>query len=404
MSKIIEKHIINDTLNIFKQDNSSRWYARFKLRIAGDWITRPTKLQDKDEAIFEAMRIKTECDTLEKHGVAIRTKSFKDVAKIAIERMRKVPKAAKGFASMADYERILLKYHIPYFDRLSIASINYKKIEEFDEWRIKQMGKNPSQSTLKNHNAAMQRVFKIAVDEKWINESQVPQLTVAQGEENQRRYHFTRQEIDQIFKAFPKWIEAGRKQVTQDIRKLLYYYVQIALNTGLRPGKELDLLTVNDIEDKANHCIIKIRKGKTTLYTGTRHVVGHNKVQEIIADLIGWTGITELSSKIFVLPDGESTKELSRNFTALLKEIGLYDNPDGARSLYSLRHSYITFKLEEKMEIYALAKQCGNSIEMIQRFYSHVSAADFAADIVKETSQLSKLIHTYNPEIIDFGD
>lgn len=61
--------------------------------------------------------------------------------------------------------------------------------------------------------------------------------------------------------------------------------------------------------------------------------------------------------------------------------------------LEALRHSYITFKLEEKMDIYALAKQCGNSIEMIQRFYSHVWATDFADDLIKETSKVSKLIH-----------
>lgn len=318
--------------------------------------------------------------------------------------MRAVPKGAKGYESMLNYEQILNKYHIPFFDRTYVTSIDYDKLAEFDQWRAKKLGKNPAQSTLKSHNAALQRVFDEAVTNKWMTESQVPHLTTSQGSTNLRRSHFTHDEINKILEAFPGWIANSRKEITSDIRKLLYYYVQIALNTGMRPGKELDQLTVNDIEDKANHIIFKVRKGKTTLYTGTRTVVGHGKVKDIVSDLIEWNNLKDDSKPLFLLPNGLPTKELSRNFTALLKEIDLYDSLDGARTLYCLRHSYITFKLEEKMDIYALAKQCGNSIEMIQRFYSHVSASDFADDLIKETSKISKLIHQYNSEIVDFGD
>jgi hypothetical protein len=171
----------------------------------------------------------------------------------------------------------------------------------------------------------------------------------------------------------------------------------------MRPGKELDQLTVNGIEDKSNHIIFKVRKRKTTLYTGTRRVVGHDKVKKIVSDMILWNELEDNDKSLVVLPDGLPTNELSRNITALLKEIDLYDSLDGARTLYCLRLSYITFQLEEKMDIYALAKQCGNSIE-IQRFYSHVSATDFADDLIKETSKISKLIHQYSSEIVDFGD
>jgi integrase len=397
-----DKHIINDGLYLYKLKHSSRWFARFK--IAGKWMARTTKERELGDAIQQAYSIKAEFETLFKYGHAIQTKAFKDVAQRAIVRMRAVPKGAKGHASMLDYEHILNKYHIPFFDRTHVTSIDYNKLAEFDQWRAKKLGKNPAQSTLKSHNAALQRVFDEAVNNKWMTKSQVPSLTTSQGSTNLRRSHFTHEEINKILEAFPGWIANSRKEITSDIRKLLYYYVQIALNTGMRPGKELDQLTVNDIEDKFNHIIFKVRKGKTTLYTGTRKVVGHDKVKDIVSDLIEWNNLKDDSKPLFLLPSGLPTKELSRNFTALLKEIDLYDSLDGARSLYCLRHSYITFKLEEKMDPYALAKQCGNSIEIIQRFYGHVQASDFADDLIKETSKISKLIHQYNAEIVDFGD
>lgn len=51
-----------------------------------------------------------------------------------------------------------------------------------------------------------------------------------------------------------------------------------------------------------------------------------------------------------------------------------------ADSVYSLRHSYITWNLKNKGDIAALAKQCGTSIEMIDRNYSHLLPSMFRQD------------------------
>ncbi|TKL80706.1 site-specific integrase, partial [Enterococcus faecium] len=75
---------------------------------------------------------------------------------------------------------------------------------------------------------------------------------------------------------------------------------------------------------------------------------------------------------IFRLPDGSTTNEISRTFHAALKEIELDQSPHGKRTLYSLRHSFITWELiAQKVTIDVLARQCGTSIEMIERHYSH---------------------------------
>ena len=122
MDKTPEKHVINDDLYLYKQKNSSRWFARFK--IDEKWISRTTKKRECSAAIPEAIRIKAECEILSKHGIAVQTKSFKDVAQRAIMRMRAVPASAKGHASLSDYEQILNKYHIPFFDRMFVCAPN----------------------------------------------------------------------------------------------------------------------------------------------------------------------------------------------------------------------------------------------------------------------------------------
>ena len=75
---------------------------------------------------------------------------------------------------------------------------------------------------------------------------------------------------------------------------------------------------------------------------------------------------------MFRLSDGTEPKSLSRKFTDILERLNLRQSPYGERTLYSLRHSYITWNLKSKADYAALAKQCGTSIEMIDRTYSHL--------------------------------
>ena len=52
----------------------------------------------------------------------------------------------------------------------------------------------------------------------------------------------------------------------------------------------------------------------------------------------------------------------------------------GARSAYSLRHTYICVRLMEGADIYQIAKNCRTSVEMIENYYAahiktHLDAA-----------------------------
>lgn len=75
-------------------------------------------------------------------------------------------------------------------------------------------------------------------------------------------------------------------------------------------------------------------------------------------------------------------REIGRTFNAALKDIGLDESPYGKRTLYSLRHSFITWELvSKKVTIDVLARQCGTSIEMIERHYSHVIPRMFSQQL-----------------------
>ena len=68
-----------------------------------------------------------------------------------------------------------------------------------------------------------------------------------------------------------------------------------------------------------------------------------------------------------------SDEYLDEDFEILLEESGLLKDRHGdRRSLYSLRHTYATFALVNRVDIHVLARQMGTSIGMIEKHYSHL--------------------------------
>jgi integrase len=71
-------------------------------------------------------------------------------------------------------------------------------------------------------------------------------------------------------------------------------------------------------------------------------------------------------------------RDLTRQFDQVLKAANLKEGPNGdARTLYSLRHTCIMFRLinGEGLDLLTLARSARTSVEMIDRFYAkHLTA------------------------------
>lgn len=72
------------------------------------------------------------------------------------------------------------------------------------------------------------------------------------------------------------------------------------------------------------------------------------------------------------------------------------DNRGYRRTPYSIRHTYITMRLMEGVNVYQLASNAGTSIEMIENYYGHLRNRDpnVVSEITKNVfanSQSSKL-------------
>lgn len=373
MSKLIERVDIDDTLYIYLQDNSKRWYARFVL--FGKWYSKATKQKNKDKAIAMAHRLFLEHEIGLKTNTLVQSKAFRFVAEKCITKMEHELVHGGGKLTYKDYICALRKYHIPYFDRTYVTSIDQEQIRFFDAWRIAQFKRVPARSTLQTHNSALQMVFKEAIEQKWMIAAQVPVLNSG-GAAGQRRAAFSEEEYDKVFDGVMASIENSHTKKTRQIRELLLDYIEFAVYTGIRPGTEMENITWGDIslerQDEKVVFFVHVRKGKTTKYTGTREVVCRESIFNCLWELKDRFPHRKPSDKLFRLADGTTSNQLSKAFEKVLANLDLKNSPHGSRSLYSLRHSYVTWQLLKGISMEIIAKQCGTSVAMIEQHYSHV--------------------------------
>jgi len=57
------------------------------------------------------------------------------------------------------------------------------------------------------------------------------------------------------------------------------------------------------------------------------------------------------------------------------------------RWVYSLRHTYATFRLQEGVNHFVLARNMGTSVRMLEQFYGHVSNRAMASELTKSRAK-----------------
>ena len=416
--KITTTHVLLDRLLIlYQRERSDVWQCRYK--VDNKWLRATTKERDFEKAKVKARDLMIEAEFRKRNNLPVVTRRFRDVAKLALERMAQEEKAGKGKASYRDYTKVINDYLIPCLSNYKISNIDYAALNHLDAWRVEHMKKMPMQSTLMTHNAALNRVFDEAVLRGFLTDANRPKLE-SKGMKSTRRAAFDLDEVRALTGNFDAWISRARKAKSKLLRPLLRDYVMVLLDTGARPGKELmnlkwkqiridwkpDFAPTDEIDEEgervdkytANKSVLMTVTGKT----GTREIAGNiatlTALRNIVERNYGNDATLEklITSKcddyVFRTSRDELPGSFQNLFCSYLEEHNLLTDPitEQNRVFYSLRHTYATFALEhDKVPIHTLTKQMGTSVAMIEKHYSHLKVIQ-AIDQLRgeETRQL----------------
>jgi hypothetical protein len=187
--------LLDGEIVLSRRDGSAKWQARFKSERR--WIRVTTKEKNLKDAKHAARELYLDAQYRVKHSIPAQSKRFKDVAKLAVDRMEKAMEAGEGRRVYRDYVQATNNHLIPFFGTHHVDRITYPLIQEFAAWRIKKMGKEPKASTINTHNSALNRIFDEALMHGYIAKTQIPVL-INKGRDAQRRPDFTLDEYRKL--------------------------------------------------------------------------------------------------------------------------------------------------------------------------------------------------------------
>lgn len=411
---------------VYRRERSSIWQCRYK--VGGIWQRASTKHRNLNEAKEFAKELRITAEIRKRNNLPVITRKFRDVAKLTVERLKKKLDDGDGKVSYKDYIRIIEQNLIPILGNRLITNIDRDALDHLASERTKLLGRALSKSTALSQNAALNLIFDEAVQRNFLTEINRPKLE-AKGRKSVRHPAFDLHELQAVLYNFDGWIARAKNDRVREMREIMRDYVEMLVDTGARPGKELMNLKWKQIKYSANPTFKKtgiIQEGVDG--DDAEEIIEHDLRQTVELMVSGKTdsrktigrqptvrALSRIAKRVYgvrnpvidplkniATPDNDDyvlrtaidKKDVSGSFQNMLeqylKEHNLLFDPytETNRVFYSFRHTYATLALTyDKVPIHTLAKQMGTSVGMIEKHYSHLKVTEAVEQLAGEETR-----------------
>jgi integrase len=388
--------LMGGKLHIYKRENSRFWQCSAYL--AG----KNRRMTTKEESLSHARDI-AEDWYLELRGKArggnlTSGPTFKKAADQFLEEYELITQGQRSPQWVKTYEWMLRVYLLPYFGKMALSEITAGKVQEYRIHRrqiaMEKRGKPPSRTSMHHETVAIRQVLKTAMRHGWLHS--LPDLSQpykTSGKVTHRAW-FSPEEYQQLFEATRRRAKTPLNNRHRWACEQLHDYVLFMANTGLRPDEAArlefrDVKIVKDAGSKQTILEIEVRgkrgvgwcKSTTGAVLPFKRLQERERLQFETETNNGRTGEGQIKAEKKKAPTKAKPGPSDRLFpvkqhgrgllNTILDELELKRDRDGnMRTAYSLRHTYICFRLMEGADIYQIAKNCRTSVEMIEKFYA----------------------------------
>ena len=394
--KTLEKVRGYRTLTIYKMGKSPFYYVR--LFEGGKILRKSTKTDDRRDAINFAERFFVEIKTKLINQEPISSRSGFEVCALGLQKENR-SRFERGELSQKkldndDYR--LKKDLLPFFRKHGIADVDYRLISEYiSTLNSKDSDRSLSSSSIKIHLSHIKTILKYAqkmgvlttlpafpsiktVDKprSWFNSTEYAKL------HNTARTH--------VGEKFDVSSKGSEKLRNGELTRELYDLILFMTNTFIRP---------TDIRVLQHKHVAVVRSNQVYLRLSHPMTKGHAQpIVSMVGAIEVYDSIVKRQKKEgYAGPDDYlfqpqntnrdyAMQQLYRQFDYLLKITDLKKDPVGeSRTLYSLRHTAIMFRLTESqgLDLLSLARNARTSVEMIDRFYAKHLTAEMNVELIQ---------------------
>ena len=296
--------------------------------------------------------------------------SFEDAAKAFTSEFEIITlgeRNAQYVSSKSDHIRIHL---LPFFGTTALKDITAGKVQEYRAHRQTSRidtktgkPKKPARATLHSEMVTLRQVLKTANRKGWI--VALPDMTApykTSGKISHRAW-FSPDEYKLLYKATGERAKNPKKERWRTACEDMHDFVLFMVNSGLRPDEAFHIQK-RDIEIEQDG-----PNNERILHIAVRGKRGVGYCKTMPGAVLPFQRIVKrhnLQAENLLFPTIQ--REL---FNAILAELNMKKDREGnPRTTYSLRHTYICFRLMEGADIYQIAKNCRTSVEMIEKYYA----------------------------------
>lgn len=383
------------TLTIYKMEASPFWYVRYYE--SGTIIRRSLKVAEKREAMAAAKKVFVDIKHRQMNKLPLtKASGFEVCARGLLKEV--AAKAARGELSAKKhrYDSARLESDLmPHFGKYEIADINYACISSYID-KLSTADRPLSINTLKIHLSHIKTILKYAQRMGVI--TALPAFPTLKTIDRPRAW-FSSTEYSalhsvcraNIGKVFSKAGTKGEQKRTIAITHELYDLILFMTNSFVRPTdiKVLQHKHVQIVRGRSSflRLVHPPTKGHSNPVVTMEEAVN---VYERLLERQKLEGYGRPDDYVFEPAHPENREYalriLTRQFDKLLDIAKLKHNSNNeARTLYSLRHTCIMFRLTkgDKIDILTLARSARTSVEMIDRFYARHLTAEMNIEMLQ---------------------
>jgi len=387
-------------LVIFRIAASPFYWARYY--DSGKIYKRSTKTENESAAYKAAIAFYEELLTRKASGLAVaKAPRFEVCAKEVLRaQAARIKRGELGATLNVNEESRLRKHMLPYFRAYEVGDIDYYVIEAYFE---KLADEELAPATIKLHASLLTKILKHAHRKKLIPHlPPMPSLATV----DMPRSYFNSAQYARLHNKARALV--GEEIVERDDKNRVLRYIRITpelnnlilfmTNTFVRPtdikvlkNSHVEIVRKHEPYLRLMHPATKKHHGPVISMPAAVHVYEqqreYQKQRGYGAD-DDYVFMPEHKNRDYALV------QLRRQFDHLLDVTRLKkDARDNTRTLYSLRHTSLVFRIVNSrgLDTLTLAKNARTSVEMLERFYLRHFHAEMALD--KLHSQKSKRKH-----------
>lgn len=365
--------ILGGKVHVYRRSNSRYWQCATYLG------GRNHRVSTKEESLSQAKEFAEdwylELRGKAKRGELKREKTFEDAAIQFMREYEVITEGERNPKYVQDHYVRLRNRLIPWFGKYGLSEVTAGLIQEYRIMRAKDSDKPPSRSTMHHEIVTLRQVLKTATRHGWLD--RLPDLSMpykTAGKITHRAW-FSPDEYRTLYQATRQNAKDAEGKAWQWAAEQLHDKVLFMANTGIRPDEanQLQYRDVEIVDDEAT--------GETILEIQVRGKRGVGFCKSTSGAVLPFKRLVERNKP--APTDHIFPADHKKQFNNVLEKTGLkYDREGNRRTIYSLRHSYISFRLLEGADIYQIAKNCRTSVEMIEKHYAvHLKNALDAAAI-----------------------